>query len=139
MKRFLLTLMILFATLAPSLPSEASGSNTVFMPVRATDYKFRPAYSDEFFNTSKLFNYLESSQSQRILVVRVSPNIYRTAYTYTSWGYKMELGFADYETISFSLYPSLNAILGLNSDDEIVVLLPQLSSVPGLGIGLLSD
>ncbi|MES2744609.1 MAG: hypothetical protein V4655_04240 [Bdellovibrionota bacterium] len=125
MKRFLLALMLLFATFTPSLSAEASGSNTVFMPVRATEFKLKPAYRDEAFNTSELFNYLESSQSNSIMVARVTPAVYRTAYYYTRWDYDVELAFTDYETIVFTYYPRLGAILGVSTDNDIVVLLPQ--------------
>ena len=137
MKRLLLTLILLIAGLSPSYQADASGSNTVFLPVRLTDYKFTNAYSDDFFNTSTLYDYLETSQNNRVLVARVSSYVYRTAYYYTYWGYEMDLGFSGYETVTFKLYPNLGAILGVNANEDIIVLLPQVPSTPAIGTGVL--
>lgn len=139
MKRLLLTLLLWIAIFAPNFRAEASGSNTVFLPIRLTDYRFTTALSDSYFNNSKLFNYLESSQSNVILVARVNTYIYRTAYFYTYWGYDMDLGFQEYETVKFQYYPRFRAIMGLTSASELVVLLPQVPSRPSFGTGILLD
>lgn len=137
MKRLVLILILLLTTFAPSYKAEASGSNTVFLPVRLTDYKFTMAISDNYFNTSKLFDYLESSQNNTVMVARVNSYVYRTTYYYTYWGYDMDLGFQEYETVNFKYYPRFGAIMGLTSQSELVVLLPQVPALPTFGTGIL--
>lgn len=139
MKRFLLSLLLLFAAFSVHDRVEASGSNTVFLSVHANDYSFVKAVADEYFNNSTLYNYLETSQNAKVLVARVNPYVYRTTYYYTYWGYEMDLDFQQYETVSFKYYPSLGAILGMTSANELVVLLPKVPSLPPLGVGILHD
>ena len=139
MKRLLLILIFLLTSFAPSYKAEASGSNTVFLPVRLTDYKFTKAVSDNYFNTSELFNYLESSQNNTVMVARVNAYVYRMTYYYTYWGYDMDLGFQQYEIVNFKYYPRFGAILGLTSQSELVVLLPQVPSLPSIGTEILLD
>ncbi|RYZ54234.1 MAG: hypothetical protein EOP07_16340 [Proteobacteria bacterium] len=129
MKRLFLTLLLLSA-LFQGKTADASGSNTVFFPVRFNDYIFMPAIQDVAFNNTTLYNYLESAEASKILVSRVSTYLYRSTYYYTYWGYDVELGFADYETVTFRYYASLGAILGKTSKNEIVVLLPPVVTRP---------
>jgi len=126
MKKLFLTLILLLAGVGQSNQADASGSNTVFLPVRYSDYNFTPALQDEDFNSSMLFNLLEST-NESIWVSRVTPFLYRQTYYYTALGYTVGLEFANFETINFRYYSNLNAILGLSSGNEIVVLLPPLA------------
>ncbi len=126
MKRLFLILLLLTAVLQGK-PADASGSNTVFLPVKYSDYSFITATQDKAFNNSTLYNFLESS-TNTLWVSRVSSYIYRSTYYYTYWGYDVNLEFADREAVTFRYYSNLDAILGLTRNDEIVVLLPQISS-----------
>ncbi len=139
MKRFLLTLILLLAFVTPSFQADASGSNTVFLPVRLKDYKFTTAVTDTFFNNSKLYNYLENSQTRNVVVARVNSYIYRTTYYYTYWGYDMNLDFQSFETVTFRYYPRFGAVIGVTSNEDLVVLLPQVPSAPTFGTGILHD
>ncbi|RYZ60880.1 MAG: hypothetical protein EOP09_20620 [Proteobacteria bacterium] len=138
MKRALLVLILMLACFSRSENADASGSNTVFLPVRLTDFKISLAKSDTYFNTSKLFDYLEYSQSRNVLVARVNAYLYRTTYYYTYWGYEMDLGFQSYETVTFKYYPKLGAIIGLTATEDLVVLLPEIIT-PSFGTGILKD
>lgn len=138
MKRALLVLFLVLASFTRSENADASGSNTVFMPVRLSEFKISLAKSDSFFNTSKLFDYLEYSQSRNVLVARVNSYLYRTTYYYTYWGFEMDLGFQSYETVTFRYYPKLGAIIGVTSTEDLVVLLPEIKT-PTFGTGILKD
>jgi hypothetical protein len=127
MKRLFLVLLILSA-LFQSKTANASGSNTVFIPVKFNDYIFIPAIQDVAFNNTTLYNYLETAEASKILVARVSSFLYRSTYYYTYWGYDVDLAFADYETVTFRYYSSLGAILGKTGKNEIVVLLPPVAT-----------
>ena len=129
MKRLLLTFLLL-CSFVPSNHASASGSNTVFLPVRFGDYIVTSAIHDTSFNSSKLFNSFESAQRNTMLVSRVSAYIYRTTYYYTYFGFNVDLGFDQYETVAFTYYPSLKAILGVTKNDELVILLPQVQLKP---------
>lgn len=135
MKRLFLTLFLLMACLQGN-SANASGSNTVLFPVLFNDYIITQAVQDVSFNNSSLYNYLESAEGNHILVARVSSYLFRSTYYYTYWGYGVDLGFAQYETVTFHYYPTLKAILGMTSDNEIVVLLPQIPRPTAIGQGI---
>ncbi|MBC7660915.1 MAG: hypothetical protein H7249_14560 [Chitinophagaceae bacterium] len=125
MKILLLTLTLLVCSSFIGLNSaHASGSNTVFLPVHAVDYVITDALNDPTINSKAVFNYFESAEHNGMLVSRVSPSVYRTTYFYTFKGYKVNLDFDDFETVTFQYYPTLHAVIGVTVKDELVILLP---------------
>ncbi len=135
MKRFLLGFAFLLSgLLGQTSPAMASGSNTVLISVRPTDYDMMAAQKDKHFSKSQLYSYLESEQQdQEILVTHVSPYIYRASTYYAvERGFDVELEFSgceadsiDVQTATFHYYEDLHAILGLTPSGELVVLLPR--------------
>lgn len=126
MKKYALAFLILFSAFSvPSQPAEANGATVVFLKVRFQDYLIKSAIRDKAFNTTKLFNILESSADD-LFVARIDPFLYRWVTYYTTQGSDVELGFAGFESVVFRYYPSVRAIIGVASTDEIIVLLSEL-------------
>ena len=124
MKKFILAILFFCgAFTVQSEPTKASGATVVFLQVRFPDYSMTSAIRDKIFNSSELFNVLESSQ-RGLYVSRVSPDVYRLVSYYTSLGYDFELRFEKDQNVTFRYYPQLKAIIGVTEDQEIIVLLP---------------
>ena len=127
MKKFALAFLILFSALSiQSNRADANGATVVFLQVRFQDYLITSAIRDKAFNTSKLFNILESSADD-LFVARLDPFLFRWVTYYSTLGNDVELGFAGFEDVVFRYYPSVRAIIGVASTDEIIVLLPELA------------
>lgn len=127
MKKYALAFLMLFSALSiQSNRAEANGATVVFLQVRFQDYLITSAIRDKAFNTSKLFNILESSADD-LFVARLDPFLYRWVTYYTTLGNDVELGFAGYEDVVFRYYPSVRSIIGVTTSEEIIVLLPELT------------
>lgn len=124
MKKLILAILFLCGTFTvQSETAKASGATVVFLQVRFQDYIMTSAIRDKVFNSSKLYNVLESSE-RGLYVSRVDPYIYRLTAYYTSLGYDVELGFEKDESVTFHYYSVFNAIIGVTADEDIIVLLP---------------
>ena len=125
MKKFILACLFLCGSFAvPNEPARASGATVVFLKVRLQDYFMTSAVRDTVFNSTKLFNVLELSQ-RGVYVSRVNPFIYRTVSYYTALGYDVALGFENDPDVTFRYIASYRAIIGVTSNEDIVVLLPK--------------
>jgi hypothetical protein len=125
MIKSLLAFLLLFSALSyPSDRADANGATVVFLQVRASDYLITAASYDKSFTTSKLFDVFESS-TDGLLIARIDPFLYRWITYYTSAGDDVSLKFQGYEEVVFRYYPSVRAILGVTSSDEVIVLLSE--------------
>lgn len=130
MRKFALAFLLLFSALSfQSQPADANGATVVFLKVRFQDYFITSAIRDKSFNTSKLFNVLESSVDD-LFVARIDPYLYSWVTYYTTQGNDVELSFSGYENVIFRYYPSIRAIIGVTSTEEIIVLLPASVAAP---------
>lgn len=126
MKKFALALTLLLSALSfNSQPAKANGATVVFKQIRFSEYFITPAVRDNAFNTSKLFNVLESSAND-LYVARLDPVLYRWVSYYASQGDDVVLPFAGFEEITFRYFASWRSIIGVTADEEVLVLLPKL-------------
>ncbi len=129
MKKFALAFLLLFSALSFQTDrADANGATVVFLQVRYADYLITSAVRDKAFNTSKLFNVLESS-SDNLYVARIDPFIHNWVVYYTAAGNDVSLTFQGYEEVIFRYYPSVRAIIGVASNQEILVLLPSVNQL----------
>ncbi len=119
MNRLILAILILFSSLSAT-QSWASGSNTVFLPVKSRQYYVTDALLDLVVNP-RLYAYLESVQNQ-VYVARVSASVYNTAAHYMYLGYDVQIDFEGYEPIVFRYYSSVDAFVGFTSYGNPVIL-----------------
>ncbi len=130
MKKFALALLMIFGAMSlQSNRAAANGATVVFLQVRLQDYFLTAAIRDKQFNTSPLFDVLESS-ADSLYVARLDPYIYRWASYYAAQGNDVALEFDGYESVTFRYYPSVRAILGVGENNEIIVLLPEVTTQP---------
>lgn len=119
MQKFILTCLLLFSSLSAT-QAWSNGSNTVFLPVRHTQYALTNNIR-ELASNPKLYEYVESFES-KIYVALVQPNYYKFVRLLTLASYKVEIEFEDYETVTFRYYPELDAIIGRDSSGNLIVL-----------------
>ena len=119
MNRLILAILLLFSSLSTT-QSWASGSNTVFLPVKSRQYYMLTA-SLENVGNSQLQSYLERVQT-RVYVAQVTSSVFSTAAYYAVNGYDVSLDFEGLETITFRYYPSVDALIGFTSRDNPVIL-----------------
>ncbi len=125
MKKFALAFLLLFSALSFQTDrADANGATVVFLQVRYADYMITSAVRDKGFNTSKLYNVLESS-SDNLYVARIDPFIHNWATYYTAAGDDVVIPFQGYEKVVFRYYPSVRAIIGVASNQDVLVLLPS--------------
>ncbi len=119
MKAVILALLLVVNGIYSS-SSQASGSNTVFLPAKARQFYVTPAVRDIVTNP-QLKDYLEQIQYQSY-VIKVSPRLFQTAAYYAGCGYTVRIKFEGYESIDFDYYSELDAIMGFSSYGNPVLL-----------------
>ncbi len=119
MNRLILAILLLFSSISAT-QSWASGSNTVFLPVKSRQYYMSVA-SVENVGNSELQSYIERVQT-RVYVARVSESVWSKAAYYAVHGYDVTLDFEGLESITFRYYPSVDALIGFSSYDNPVIL-----------------
>ena len=119
MNRLMLAILLLFSSLSAT-QSWASGSNTVFLPVKSRQY-FVSLASGENVGNSQLQSYIERVQT-RVYVAGVSESVWAKAAYYAVNGYDVTLDFEGLESITFRYYPSVDALIGFTSSDNPVIL-----------------
>ena len=120
MNRVILAILLLFSPLT-STESWASGSNTVFFPLKSRQYLMSAA-SHENLDNPQLQSYLERVQTN-VYIARVNNAVYESAAYYALRGYDVLIDFEGLETITFQYYPSVDALIGFNSKQFPVILL----------------
>ncbi len=126
MKKVLLAILMTFGAIAfQSSRADASGATIVFLQVRVGDYILSHDIRDVETINYKLYNVLESSDSDSYVVANVDPAIYRYVYYYSSYGYDVELRMDQFEDITFHYYKNLSAIIGVGEDGKVIILLPK--------------
>lgn len=119
MIRYILAILLVFSTFSAT-QSWASGSNTVFLPVKSRSYLMSDATS-EVASNPQLRYYIERVQT-RAYVARVGSALFNKAATYAVNGYDVQIDFEFYESIVFRYYPSVDAIIGFTSHDDLIIL-----------------
>jgi hypothetical protein len=119
MNRLILAIFLLFSSLSAT-HSWASGSNTVFLPVKSRQYYMSLA-SVENVGNAQLQSYIERVQT-RVYVARVSESVFAKAAYYAVNGFDVTLDFEGLESITFRYYPSVDALVGFSSTDNPVIL-----------------
>lgn len=131
MKKLALAFLILFGAISvQSDKAEANGATVVFLKVRYKDYFMTTAIRDKVFNSSYLYNHLEST-TYDLFVARVDPYVYRTAMYYTAIrGDYVVIPFERSQSVKFKYYEVFDAMIGVTEDDQIIVLLPFTQQSP---------
>lgn len=119
MNRLILAILLLFSSISAT-QSWASGSNTVFLPVKSRQYHMSVA-SVENVGNAQLQSYIERVQT-RVYVARVSESVWTKSAYYAVNGYDVALDFEGLESITFRYYPSVDALIGFTSYDNPVIL-----------------
>lgn len=119
MNRLILAIFLLFSSISAT-QSWASGSNTVFFPVKSRQYYMSVA-SVENVGNAQLQSYIERVEA-RVYVARVSESVWTKAAYYGVNGYDVTLDFEGLESITFRYYPSVDALIGFTSYDNPVIL-----------------
>lgn len=119
MQKIILTCLLLFSSLGAT-KGWSNGSKTVFLPVRHTQYTITDNIR-ELASNPKLYEYVESVEN-KIYVAVVQPSYYKFVRLLTLSGYQVDVEFEDYQTVTFSHYDALDAIIGTDSVGNIIVL-----------------
>jgi hypothetical protein len=119
MNRLILVILLLFSSLSAT-QSWASGSNTVFLPVKSRQYYMVTAYPENIGNP-QLQSYVERVET-RVYVARVTESVWSTTAYYAVRGYDVRLDFEGLQTITFRYYAHLDALIGFTSYDNPVIL-----------------
>ncbi len=131
MKNLLLAIFIFCGSMAvQSQPVKASGATVVFLQVKFNDYLLTSAIRDKYFNSSKLYNYLETS-ANNLYVARINPLIFGSVTYYSARGFGVTIDFDQYQKVEFNYIASLKAMIGVTEDYDIIVLLPLLPENDG--------
>ncbi|MBC7660917.1 MAG: hypothetical protein H7249_14570 [Chitinophagaceae bacterium] len=127
MKKLILALLVLCGVMTVNTEkAHANGAVVVFLQVRSEEYFLTSAIRDKMFNNSSLFEVLESS-ANTLMVARIDLSIYRWVAYCAANNYDVALGFGQYGKIIFHYYPTLKAFIGFDSNNDTVVLLPQVA------------
>ncbi len=120
MIRLILAIFLLFSSFSAT-QSWASGSNTVFLPVKSRQYYMVNA-SRELALSPQLQSYLERVETP-VYVVRVSSSVYNTIAQFAAKDYEVNVDFEGFDSVSFRYYESVDAIVGFTSYDYPVILI----------------
>ncbi|HYX35429.1 MAG TPA: hypothetical protein VE954_20220 [Oligoflexus sp.] len=119
MNRLILAIFLLFSSLSAT-QSWASGSNTVFLPVKSRQYYMMTA-SNENVGNAQLQSYIERVE-ERVYIAQLTESVFSTTAYYAMNGYDVRLDFEALESITFRYYASVDAIIGFTSYDNPVIL-----------------
>jgi hypothetical protein len=120
MIRLILAIFLLFSSFSAT-QSWASGSNTVFLPVKSRQYHMVNA-SRELALNPLLQSYLERIETP-VYVVSVSSSIYNTIAQFAAKDYEVNVDFEGFDSVSFRYYESVDAIVGFTSYDYPVIVI----------------
>ncbi|MCX6129314.1 MAG: hypothetical protein NTX25_09670 [Proteobacteria bacterium] len=123
MKKIIILILFLFLGLPPQ-DGQASGSNTVFLPIKIRQYIMTDA-CPELLNNPELFDYLQHIQSP-VYIARIHAYLFDKALVNLHYGYDVQIAFEGFESILFSYYADVDTVVGFTANGSPVILLPSL-------------